>query len=96
MLKVEHSNKILINNKQGAQCIFMDYSYVLVGGRIDHAHHNNRAYHALMDTLALQDAVEMAAEKTDEADTLIIVTADHSHAFAMAGYIDLSGDVLGR
>ena len=74
----------------------MDYSCRLVAGRIDHAHHANRAYHALMDTLALQDAVEIAADKTDEADTLIIVTADHSHAFAMAGYIDLSDDVLGR
>ena len=65
------------------------------GGRIDHAHHENRAYHALTDTLALQDAVEMAINKTNIEDTLIVVTADHSHAFSMAGYPDLSNDILG-
>ena len=65
------------------------------GGRIDHAHHENRAYHALMDTLAMQDAVEMAMNKTNIEDTLIVVTADHSHSFSMAGYPDLSNDILG-
>ena len=66
-----------------------------LGGRIDHAHHNNRVYHVLTETLAMQNAVEKALQKTSEEDTLIIVTADHSHAFSFAGYADLADDFLG-
>ena len=49
------------------------------GGRIDHAHHAGNAYRALTDTIALAEAVKVAREMTDDEDTLIIVTADHSH-----------------
>ncbi len=56
------------------------------GGRIDHAHHFNNAFRALDDTVALSDAVKLATEKTNRRETLILVTADHSHVFTMAGY----------
>ena len=55
-------------------------------GRIDHAHHAGNAYNALTDTIELAKAVKMADELTDDEDTLIIVTADHSHVFTIAGY----------
>ena len=67
----------------------------LVGGRIDHAHHATNAYRALMDVVALDEAVQVALNETDEEDTLIIVTADHSHAFYMTGYAALDNDILG-
>lgn len=66
-----------------------DYNgfFLLVeGARIDHAHHDSLAKHALYDTLALEDAIKEALEMTDEKDTLIVVTGDHSHAFDIQGY----------
>merc|ERR550534_1337431 len=50
------------------------------GGRIDHAHHENRAKMAMEETLALEKAVEVAMSLTKREETLTIVTADHSHA----------------
>jgi len=68
-------------------------------GRIDHAHHAGNAARALKDTLALSDAVDAAIAKLDEAgkldETLIIVTADHSHVFTMAGYPKRGNPILG-
>ena len=32
---------------------------------------------------------------TDEEETLIIVTADHSHVFTMGGYPDIGTDIFG-
>src|SRR5690606_37268001 len=49
------------------------------GGRIDHANHEGNAYRALDETSAMSRAVRAAAELTSPEDTLIVVTADHSH-----------------
>ncbi len=62
------------------------YFLMVEAGRIDHAHHFGNARRALVDTIALADAVAVAAERTDSADTLIVVTADHSHTLTIAGY----------
>ena len=56
------------------------------GGRVDHAHHGTNAARALGDTLALSDAVQTSLDLTDKDDTLIVVTAEHSHVFTIAGY----------
>ena len=56
------------------------------GGRIDHAHHEGNAYRALVDTQALDEAIGAATQMVDLRDTLIIVSADHSHVFNIAGY----------
>jgi alkaline phosphatase len=55
-------------------------------GRIDHAHHAGNAWRSLMDAEALDQAVGEAVRAVDLRDTLIIVTADHSHVFNIAGY----------
>jgi alkaline phosphatase len=64
-------------------------------GRIDHAHHAGNAKRALLDTIELSNAVRKAMELTNERDTLIIVTADHSHVFTIAGYPHRGNDIMG-
>ena len=64
-------------------------------GRIDHAHHAGNAYRALAEGQELSKAVQVAARATDPEDTLIIVTADHSHVLTMAGYPTRGNPILG-
>lgn len=66
------------------------------GGRIDHGHHAGNAYRALGDTVALSEAVQAAVEATDAADTLIVVTADHSHTMTINGYPQRGNPILGK
>ena len=80
--------KFLSRNKKG-------YVLMVEGGRIDHAHHDNYAQLALHETAEMDDAVAYAARNTDPADTLIIVTADHSHSFTINGYPARGNDILG-
>ncbi len=63
-------------------------------GRVDHAHHGTNAFRALTDMQALNEAVKTAKAKTGD-DTLILVTADHSHVFTMAGYPVRGNPILG-
>ena len=65
------------------------------GGRIDHGHHAGNAERALTDTIAFSDAVRVALEKTDANDTLIVVTADHSHTLTISGYPKRGNAILG-
>lgn len=65
-------------------------------GRIDHGHHYGNALRALGDTQELSQAVQVALDKTDARDTLIIVTADHSHTFTLAGYPTRGNPILGK
>ncbi len=65
-------------------------------GRIDHGHHAGSAYNALTDTIEFAKAVQAAVDKTNAEDTLIIVTADHSHVFTIAGYPKRGNPILGK
>jgi alkaline phosphatase len=65
------------------------------GGRIDHGHHAGSAYLALRDTLAFSEAIAAALRLLDLAETLVVVTADHSHVFAIAGYPTRGNPILG-
>jgi len=69
---------------------------VVEAGRIDHAHHVGNAFNALNDTVELAEAVEVALAATDADDTLVMVTADHSHVFTMAGYPRRGNPILGK
>lgn len=71
--------QILKNNEKG-------YVMLIEGGRIDHAHHDNTAKLALYETLAFDRAIKVATELTSDQETLIVVTADHSHSLVMNGY----------
>ncbi|CAG0912215.1 unnamed protein product [Notodromas monacha] len=66
------------------------------GARIDHALHDNSAKLALEETLAFDAAVEAALNATDPEDTLIIVTADHSHVMTINGYPNRGNNILGE
>jgi len=78
----------LLDNENG-------FFLMVEAGRIDHSHHAGNAYGALSDTIALSDAVDLARKATDENDTLIIVTADHSHVMTFAGYPKRGNPILG-
>ena len=67
------------------------------GGRIDHAHHYNNAYRALDETLALENALLAAMELVDISETLIVLTADHSHVLTLGGLATPRGNpILGK
>lgn len=79
---------ILSRNKKG-------YLLVVEGGRIDHAHHGGNAFRALTDTIELSNAVREARRKVSLEDTLIVVTADHSHTLTIGGYPARGNNILG-
>ncbi|MBP3985970.1 alkaline phosphatase [Pseudoxanthomonas helianthi] len=72
------------------------YVLMVEGGRIDHASHSGNAYRALTDAVALSEAVQAAADATSADDTLIIVTADHSHTLGFVGYPTRGNPILGK
>ncbi|VDM17102.1 unnamed protein product [Hydatigera taeniaeformis] len=55
------------------------------GARIDHAHHSNFGKKALLDLLAFENAIQTAIQMVNLEETLVIVTADHSHSFMLVG-----------
>ncbi len=71
------------------------YFLMVEAGRIDHAHHAGNAYRALTDTIELARAVSTARAMSNADDTLILVTADHSHTFTLAGYPTRGNPILG-
>lgn len=70
------------------------YVLMVEAGRIDHAHHAGNAYRALRDVQALNEAVKTAIKMTGD-DTTLLVTADHSHVFTIAGYPRRGNPILG-
>lgn len=72
------------------------YFLQVEAGRIDHGHHAGNAYRALGDAIELSNAVRRAVELTLADDTLIIVTADHSHTFTISGYPHRGNPILGK
>lgn len=72
--------QILKKNENG-------FILVVEGGRIDTAHHDTNAKLALDETVEFHKTVEFVRENTDEADSLIVVTADHSNVLTVGGYM---------
>lgn len=80
---------VLDNNENG-------FLLMVESGRIDHGHHAGSAYNALTDTIEFAEAVQAAVDATSAEDTLILVTADHSHVFTIAGYPKRGNPILGQ
>ena len=79
---------LLAENEEG-------FFLMVEGGRIDHGHHDGKPGYALLETLSFSDAIEAALDKVDLNDTLILVTADHSHVFTLSGYPVRGNPILG-
>ncbi|XP_065318570.1 alkaline phosphatase-like isoform X1 [Gordionus sp. m RMFG-2023] len=68
------------------------YFLLVEGGKIDIAHHEGKARLALEETVLLDVVVEKVYARIAKDDqdapneTLLIVTADHSHVFNLGGY----------
>lgn len=71
------------------------YYLMVESGRIDHGHHAGQAGYALEETIEFARAIQYAVENTDPEETLILVTADHSHVFTVAGYPRRGNPILG-
>ena len=84
----EKAIDVVSNNKKG-------YFLMVEAGRIDHAHHEGNAFRALTDTIELSNAVKAALKKVNLDETLVIVTADHSHTLGFAGYPTRGNNILG-
>ncbi|OWF46723.1 alkaline phosphatase, tissue-nonspecific isozyme-like [Mizuhopecten yessoensis] len=80
--------QVLDNNPMG-------FFLLVEGGRIDHAHHATYGRRALHETVAFEEAVQMALNLTNDEETLVVVTADHSHVFMAGGYPSRGNSILG-
>lgn len=85
---VETAIKMLRKNSKG-------FALMVEGGRIDHAHHENRAHLSLGEAVEFSRAVHLARTLTSIQDTLILVTADHSHSFVLSGFPRRGNPILG-
>ncbi|KAI6063049.1 Intestinal-type alkaline phosphatase-like isoform X2 [Aix galericulata] len=79
----------------GLWCFLIPHGHPSAGGRIDHGHHEGMAKRALMEAVEFDHAISMAGSLTDEADTLTVVTADHSHVFSFGGYLLRGTSIFG-
>lgn len=80
--------RLLKKNKNG-------FLLMVESGKIDIAHHSNWAKLALRELHELEEAVKVALQLLKLEETLIIVTADHSHSFTLNGYPVRGNDIFG-
>lgn len=81
-------NRLKKNNK--------GYALIIEAGRIDHGHHDGMAYKALTETQELHETVAWLLTQVDLTETLIVVTADHSHTLTLSGYATRGNPILGH
>lgn len=79
---------VLSANPQG-------YVLLVEGGRIDMASHLGNAQRTVTETVAFAQAVQAALDSVDPNETLVIVTADHSHGLVLNGYSTRNAPILG-
>ncbi|NXU08521.1 PPBI1 phosphatase, partial [Pardalotus punctatus] len=91
----EKAIRILRRNPNGFFLFVEDELLQAGSGRIDHGHHSGRAKQALMEAVMLDRAVARAGELTSPADTLTVVTADHSHVFTFGGSTPRGNSIFG-
>ncbi|KAG1667590.1 Alkaline phosphatase, tissue-nonspecific isozyme [Nymphon striatum] len=71
------------------------YFLFVEGARIDHAHHENLAVHAMEETYQFDKAVQAALDRVNTDETLIVVTADHAHSVKITGSQNRGKNILG-
>lgn len=97
-VKTENTPSLANMTKQAIKLLRKnDNGFLLMveSGRIDMAHHHNYAKLALRELSELEEAILAALQLVKLEETLVIVTADHSHAFTINGYPKRGNDILG-
>lgn len=84
----EMALKHLKHNKNG-------YFLAIEAGRVDWKHHDNNLHGALEEADEFANAIATVMNMVDTKDTLVIVTADHSHTLALNGYCGLNTPITG-
>ncbi|RMZ99235.1 alkaline phosphatase-like [Brachionus plicatilis] len=90
----EKAIELLSTNPNGF-FLLVEGKYLFIRGRIDLAHHDSNAKRALEEFVALDEAIGLANKIVDPEDTLVVVTADHSHEFNIGGYSKRGNPILG-
>lgn len=85
--------RFLLYSQIASTCKYCSFA---VGGKIDLAHHGSRPVRSLHDVVAMDLAVDKAVSVTNNQDTLIVVTADHSHTFVISGYPHRGNGIFGN
>ena len=71
------------------------YFLMVEGGLIDKASHLNNAARTLDETAQFSEAIAQTLSQVDLAETLVIVTADHSHGLVLSGGASRDAPILG-
>lgn len=71
------------------------YFLLVEGGKIDMGSHLGNAKRTLSETVEFSKAVAAVLAKVDLKDTLVVVTADHSHGLVISGYAARNSPILG-
>ncbi|WP_297511902.1 alkaline phosphatase [uncultured Caulobacter sp.] len=71
------------------------YFLMVEGGKIDMGSHLNNAKRTLTETVEFSKAIAAVLAKVDLKDTLVVVTADHSHGLVISGYSARNAPILG-
>ncbi len=78
----------LSKNEQG-------YYLEVEAGRVDHANHDGNMHRTVTDGAAFAEAIKKAVSMVNLDETLIVVTADHSHAINFNGYCGRGTPITG-
>ncbi|XP_074602643.1 alkaline phosphatase-like [Brevipalpus obovatus] len=84
----EASLKILQKHENG-------YVLFVEGGLIDWYHHSNQPAISLHEVLELEKTIQNTVDSVSLEDTMIVVTADHSHGFVINGYASRNKSIFG-
>jgi alkaline phosphatase len=71
------------------------YFLMVEGGKIDMGSHLGNAKRTLSETVEFSKAIDAVLAKVDLKDTLVVVTADHSHGLVISGYAPRNSPILG-
>lgn len=71
------------------------YFLMVEGGKIDMGSHLGNARRTLSETVEFSKAIAAVLAKVDLKDTLVVVTADHSHGLVISGYAPRNSPILG-
>ncbi len=72
------------------------YYLLIEGGRIDHGHHDGYPGLAMLETQAFAETVQLVKDAVDLDETMVLVTADHSHVMSIGGYPTRGNPILGH